>query len=95
MDIPLTDADGNDLDTSGYTSAVMTFYSLDRATTLKTINTSLTIPANATVRWTMTSTDTDITFETGMNSRLMIGQIVLTGASQSRETDDFSVYCKQ
>lgn len=91
IDIPLTDADGNTLDTSGYSSGTMTFYSLDRASTLKTI--TVTIPANGTARWTMTASDTSITLETGMTSRLMVGQIILTGGSSERSTNDFSVYC--
>ena len=88
----MTDSEGNTLDTSGYTTAVMTFYSQDRQTTLKTI-TSTAIPTNGTMRWIMLAADTAITLETGRTRRIMAAQIVLTGSSSQRGTFDFTAYC--
>jgi hypothetical protein len=90
-DFPIIDADGNTFDTSGYTAATLTLKSLDEATTLKTI--SCTIPVNGLVRWAMTTSDTNITFETGANARLMVAQIELTGTGVVKKTFKFSAYC--
>jgi hypothetical protein len=89
-DINLVDADGNTLDTSSYTGATMYFSDLTYGTLLKTI--TLTFASNGVGRWAMTTSDTNITLETGMTSRLMAGQIKLTGSGLVTYTKEFSVY---